>query len=120
MEGLHANWVYVAVAATGAVGLWGIVLAALRRNPGRLFRPAAYGATVAMLVQIGLGLILFSDDAHREAADSFHVFYGMVVLFTFAFLYIFRAQAERRPALVWGIALLFVMGLGIRAWTIAA
>ena len=38
------------------------------------------------------------------------------MMFTFAFTYIFRASLARRPALLWGLVLLFVMGLGIRAW----
>jgi hypothetical protein len=120
MRHLHAGWVYVAVAATGSVGLWGLALAIMRRTPGPRFRWAAYGAVGAMLLQVAFGLVLYADDAYREAVDSLHVFYGMVALFTFAFLYIFRIQVERRPALVWGVVLLFVMGLGIRAWTIVA
>ena len=45
------------------------------------------------------------------------MFYGFLILFTFAFAYIYRAQLDRRPALYYGLLLLFVMGLGIRAWS---
>ena len=41
---------------------------------------------------------------------------GFLVLFTFTFAYIFRDKLSRRPALIWGILLLFTMGLAIRAW----
>ncbi len=119
MRDLHAAWFYVAVAATGLAGLWGLVLAAVRRRPGRSFTVAAWVAAAAMLAQVGMGLALYADEAWREAVPGFHVFYGMVILFVFAFAYIFRVQVERRPALVWGVLLLFVMGLGLRAWSIA-
>jgi hypothetical protein len=116
MSSLHASWFYVAVVAAGVTGVWGLVLAALRRHPGGLFVAAASIAAGAMVAQVAMGLILYSDEALRTRVPSFHVFYGMVILFTFAFAYIFRTHVERRPALVVGILLLFVMGLGLRAW----
>ncbi|MDE0709097.1 MAG: hypothetical protein OXH89_01550, partial [bacterium] len=45
---------------------------------------------------------------------SIHMFYGFVILLTLTFVYIYRVQFERRPALYWGLALLFMMGLGMR------
>ncbi len=120
MRTLHAEWVWVAVASTGLVGLWGLGLAMLRRRPNRSFSLAAGIAVVAILIQIGLGLVLYADPQWREVVEGFHVFYGIVILFTLSFAYVFRAQIATRPALWWGIILLFVMGLGIRAWTIVA
>ena len=114
MATLHAHWFYVAVASTGLVGLWGVLLAALRRPPDRWFRMAAGAAVVAMLAQVGFGLILYAQGL--RAGSDFHMFYGFVILFVFAGAYIFRAQISRRPAVVWGLMLLFVMGLGLRAW----
>jgi hypothetical protein len=45
------------------------------------------------------------------------VFYGIVIVMTFSIAYVYRAQLARRPALAYGILLLFVMGLGLRAWS---
>ena len=67
-----------------------------------------------MLLQVAFGLILLQQG--EEPGDDFHVFYGVVIVVTFVFAYIFRAQITRRPALTWGLLLLFVMGLGLRAW----
>ena len=39
-----------------------------------------------------------------------------MIAITFAIAYVYRAQLAKRPALAYGILLLFVMGLGIRAW----
>ncbi|HEX9977105.1 MAG TPA: hypothetical protein VGB41_00615 [Acidimicrobiia bacterium] len=114
MRTLHGDWFYVAVITNGVVGAWGVALAILKRPADRVFRVAAYVAIGTMLVQVGLGFAVYAQ-GHRPANDL-HVFYGFVVLFTLAFAYIFRAQLAKRPALAWGLLLLFVMGLGLRAW----
>ena len=49
--------------------------------------------------------------------NAFHVFYGVVIAVTFALAYVYRAQLDRRPMLAYGLLLLFVMGLGLRAWS---
>jgi hypothetical protein len=111
---IHANWFWVAVVSTGVVGLWGVVLGLLKRPADRWFRLSAGIATVAMLLQVAFGLMAFGQGF--EPADDFHLFYGFVILFTFTFAYIYRAKLALRPALAYGLLLLFVMGLGLRAW----
>lgn len=99
--------------ATGLVGLWGIGLAILRRRPGRAFNRAVGLAIAAMTGQVLLGLAALNlPDARLPGSQ--HIFYGVLVLFTFAFAYIYRTTLRRRPALYAGLLLLFVMGLGIR------
>lgn len=110
---LHGSWFWVATAATGTVGLWGLALHVLRRPVGSAFAWGRAIAIVAMLIQVGLGLILYARDMRP---DAFHVFYGFVILFTFSFAYIYRPTLARRPALAYGLLLLFVMGLGLRAY----
>lgn len=110
----HQHWFYVAVAVTGVVGLWGVGLAVLRRPPGRAFMIATGVAIGAILLQVVAGVILYMGG--RKPADGFHVFYGVVIAITLALAYVYRAQLARWPALGYGLLLLFVMGLGIRAW----
>jgi hypothetical protein len=110
--GFHRFWGWVAIVLLGLAGLWGIGLAIARRSPGRAFGIAAGVAIVAMLVQVGLGL--WSFGVMGIDPGNQHVFYGVVTLFTFAFAYIYRSQFSKRPALSYGLMLLFVMGLGIR------
>jgi hypothetical protein len=110
----HANWFYIAVITTGLVGLWGIGLAILKREPTRPFHIAMAVAIGAMLVQVVAGVILWQQ-GHRPG-DGFHVFYGVVIAITFSLAYVYRAQLARRPALSYGLLMLFVMGLGLRAW----
>jgi hypothetical protein len=115
MRALHGNWFYVAVISNGVVGLWGIALLVLKKKVDRSFNWATGVAVAAMLIQVGLGLLVYQQ-GHRPAND-FHLFYGFVILFTFTFAYLYRAQMSKRPALSWGLLLLFVMGLGLRAWS---
>lgn len=110
----HQNWFYVAALATGVVGLWGLGLALFRRTPERSFGIATGIAIGAMLIQVVSGVALYAMG--RRPDDGFHVFYGVVIAITLAIAYVYRAQLAKRPALSYGILLLFVMGLGIRAW----
>lgn len=48
---------------------------------------------------------------------SFHLFYVAIVLFTLTFLYIYKDQMRENYFLYWGLALLYLMGLAIRAIT---
>lgn len=114
MRDLHASWFVVTVVTTGVVGVWGLVLAVVRRDGGRPFRVATTLAIGTMLVQVGLGFLTYNE-GYRPGND-FHLFYGFLILFAFAFAYMYRSQMQKRPALAWGLLLLFVMGLGLRAW----
>jgi hypothetical protein len=69
-------------------------------------------AVASMLAQVSVGVATLSA-AGADPGDQ-HVFYGILVAVTFAFAYIYRAQFRRRPALAYGLLLLFTMGLGIR------
>jgi hypothetical protein len=114
VQWFHENWFFVAVLATGIVGLWGIGLAIFRKVPNRAFGTATAIAVGVMLIQVVSGVILYASG--RRPGDGFHVFYGVVIAITFAIAYVYRAQLAKRPALSYGLLLLFVMGLGIRAW----
>jgi hypothetical protein len=114
VQAFHENWFYVAVGVTGLVGLWGIGLALLKREPGRSFAIGTAVAIGVMLLQVLAGVVLYASG--RRPGHGFHVFYGVVIAITFAIAYVYRAQLARRPALGYGLLLLFVMGLGIRAW----
>ena len=109
----HQNWFFVAVVTSGVVGVWGVGLALFRRPPARAFGIAVAIGISAMLIQVVAGVTLYLMGM-RPAA--FHVFYGVVIAVTFSIAYVYRAQLAKRPALAYGILLLFVMGLGIRAW----
>ena len=115
MRSFHSNWFWVSIVATGGVGLWGLAHAITKRQVGQAFRYGRAVAFGAMAVQIGAGLVLWGRG--ERPANGFHVFYGIVIVVTFSFAYLYRPQMNRRPALAYGLLLLFVMGLGLRAWS---
>ena len=95
---LHRTVGWYVVGLLGLIGLWGIAMAILRREPNRAFWFAA-----------GVGFAAEDRDPGNQ-----HLFYGVVLMFTFAFVYIYRSQFAKRPALAYGLVFLFSMGLGIR------
>lgn len=112
MTGLHAVGAWVAIGLTGVTGLWGLVLAGIKRQPGRMYVTAGFAAIGVMLLQGAAGLVLFAGD--REPGSG-HLFYGMVIAAAVAFGYIYRSQLGKRASLSWGLFLLFLMGSGFRA-----
>ena len=110
----HQNWFYVAVVSCGVVGLWGVTLAIVKREPKRAFVVARGIAMAAILIQVLAGVYLYANDV--KPGSGFHVFYGVVIVVTLTLAYLYRSTMAKRPALTYGILLLFVMGLGIRAW----
>ncbi len=115
MRAFHETWFWVAVISTGLVGFWGLILGLIKRTASRWFKYARATAFGAMAIQVGAGLYLYGQG--WRAPNDFHLFYGLVIAFTFAFAYIYRIQIERRPELGYGLLLLFIMGLGLRAWS---
>jgi hypothetical protein len=115
IQWFHAHWVWVTLVATGFVGLWGLGLAVLRRKPGRAFAIAVGIAIVAALIQVAAGVALYMYGL--RPLNGFHVFYGILIAVTFSLAHVYRAALARRPALSYGLLLLFVMGLGFRAWS---
>jgi hypothetical protein len=110
----HEAWFYVAVGSTGLIGLWGLVTAIMKKQPPRAFVWARGIAIAAILVQVAAGVYMYSNG--MRPGNSFHVFYGVVIVITLTLAYLYRTTMARKPALTYGILLLFVMGLGLRAW----
>jgi hypothetical protein len=101
----------IAVCVSGVVGLWGVAMYKRETVP-RSFLWAVGVAVASLLLQVTLGVVVMSTEDIDPGNQ--HVFYGVVVAVTFAFAYIYRAQFRKRPALYYGLLLLFTMGLGIR------
>jgi len=108
----HAVFGWVVVGLCGLSGLYGMVLSIRKGTPGTSFRIGMTVAIVALLVQVVLGLA--SMNLEERDPGNQHLFYGVVASITLAFAYIYRAQFSKRPALYYGLLMLFLMGLGIR------
>lgn len=108
---IHAIWGWIAVVVNGVVGVWGLLLHRRETVP-RVFLRAVGIAIGGLLLQVVAGVVLLSSPDLDPGNQ--HVFYGVVVAVTFSFAYIYRAQFRKRPALYYGLLLLFTMGLGMR------
>lgn len=113
MRSIHQLLAWVVVGVDGLVGVWGLVLAARRRHPPRPFRVGVGVAVVATLAEVAIGVYLVA--VVGAGGGDQHVFYGIVVAFTLAFAYLYRAQLARRPAVSYGLLMMFVAGLCLRA-----
>jgi len=111
VSSIHTFWGEIAVGISGVVGLWGVLMYR-RESVPRVFYWAVGFAIVSLLLQVALGVLAMSTEDIDPGNQ--HVFYGVVIAVTFAFAYIYRAQFRKRPALYFGLLLLFTMGLGIR------
>ncbi len=111
VSSFHEVWGQVAAGIGGVVGIWGVLISK-RDTPPRVFYWAVGIAIVALLTQVVTGVVLMQSEG-IDPGDQ-HVFYGVLIAVTFSFAYIYRAEFRKRPALYYGLLLLFTMGLGIR------
>jgi hypothetical protein len=111
VRSFHNFWGEIAIGINGVVGLWGVLMSR-RDNVPAAFYWAVGLAIISLLTQVVVGVAVMSIEEIDPGNQ--HVFYGVVIAATFAFTYIYRAQFRRRPAMYYGLLLLFTMGLGIR------
>jgi hypothetical protein len=114
----HHALALAAVAVTAAAALTG-GLAYLRKRPaGRLVSHLLALAQTVLVAQVGVGLLLLSDD--RRTADGLHYLYGMLALAAVLSPW-FYAPTEPRRRLVWfAVATLVAGALAVRAYMTAS
>ena len=113
MNNFSAEWPLISIWVAGTSGL--ILIAIYFSKSERFDNIAKYlvnFSVATILIQTAGELLLFSEIIEP---GSFHLFYKVVVLFTLTFLYVYRSEMNKNYLLYWGIALLFIMGLEIRA-----
>ncbi|MGI9647125.1 MAG: hypothetical protein ACR2OI_01255 [Acidimicrobiia bacterium] len=111
MADFHTTFGWVAIGASAGAALLALVFAAAKRDLPTWYWWVGGSAITTMVVQVLAGVYLYQQE-YRPGSQ--HMFYGFVILFTLTFGYVYRWQMQQRPALRWGLFLLFVMGLGIR------
>lgn len=113
LRSFHAWWGYVAIAANGLVGLAALLAWRVPRVRGRWLWVATIAAEVAMMLQVIVGVILVASKDYT--VPRFHMFYGFLAFLTVGLAYQYRGQMRGRREMLYGLAGLFLMGLGIRA-----
>src|SRR5210317_46442 len=113
INNFHGVWAIISI---WTAGISGVVLTAIYISRSAKYEKiGTYLINLSIstiLIQTAGGLILYSQ---KIDPGSFHLFYGVVVLFTLTFLYVYRSEMNKNYYLYWGLALLFLMGLEIRA-----
>ena len=113
INNLHGVWAIISIWTAGISGV--VLIAIYISRSAKYEKIGTYLINLSIstiLIQTAGGLILYSQ---KIDPGSFHLFYGVVVLFTLTFLYVYRSEMNKNYYLYWGLALLFLMGLEIRA-----
>jgi heme A synthase len=117
MLAVHHTVAYLVLGVTILSAIWGGIAYFRKRQADRMLSHLLALAQTVLVAQVGLGLLLLSDD-HR-AAQELHYAYG-----TFALLAVlspwFYAPKEPRKRLAWfSGATLVAAALAVRAYTTA-
>ena len=113
INNFHGVWAIISIWTAGISGV--VLIAIYISRSAKYEKIGTYLINLSIstiLIQTAVGLILYSQ---KIDPGSFHLFYGVVVLFTLTFLYVYRSEMNKNYYLYWGLALLFLMGLEIRA-----
>jgi hypothetical protein len=113
LRDFHATFAYVVIAANAIVGVAALIAWRFEGLRGRWLWISILVAEVGILVQVVVGVILQSGKDFK--APDFHVFYGFLAFLTVGLAYQYRHQMRGRREMLYGLAGLFLMGLGIRA-----
>jgi hypothetical protein len=103
----------VAIAGNGLAGLGSLAAWRRPRLRGRWVWMATAAAEVALLLQVGTGVALFSSD--RFVDDRFHMFYGFVAFISVGLAYSYKTVMRGRLEMFYALVGLFLMGVGLRA-----
>ena len=101
------------------IAVWGLFLYFRKLTPGGGFRSTLVLTEGLFVIQGLVGIAMFL--AGRRPHDGLHWLYGILLVIVLPIAASFSAgRDQRRQALVYGIAGLFMAGLTIRAFTTGA
>jgi hypothetical protein len=107
-----------ALAVTAAAALAGGLAYVRKRPASRVVSHLLALAQTVLVAQVGLGLLLLSDD--RRTADDLHYLYGTLALAVVLAPWLY-APAEQRRRLAWfAAATLVAAALSVRAYLTAS
>jgi hypothetical protein len=114
MVAAHHVVALTALAVTVLTVLWGAAAYRRGREPGALLRQLLALSQTVLIAQVGLGLLLLSDD--RRAPDRLHYLYGFLALGAVLSPWLY-APADPRRRLAWFVgATLLAALLAARAY----
>ena len=117
LRDIHEGLAWVLVVGNGLAGAWALAAHRADALRGRAlwWFTALVQVVIAIQVTLGVGLVAGQD----IEPPQFHLFYGFVALITVGIVYSYRRSLRPHRHLLYGVAGLFLMGLGIRAMIVA-
>ena len=117
LRDIHEGLAWVMVVGNGLAGVWALAAHRTDALRGRAlwWFTALVQVVIAIQVTLGVGLVAGQD----IEPPQFHLFYGFVALITVGIVYSYRQSLRPHRHLLYGLAGLFLMGLGIRAMIVA-
>jgi hypothetical protein len=110
------SWLAVAVIGVAAIaGVWALVSYRRGRDAGVLGRQLLALAQTLLIAQVGLGLLLLSDD--RRAGEELHYAYGTLALAAVLAPWLYAPREPRRRLVWFAGATLLAGALAVRAYT---
>jgi hypothetical protein len=108
MLGAHEVVGVCVLVAAFVATVWGGAAYLRHREPGRLLGHVIALVQTLLIAQVGLGLLLVSDD--RRAADDLHYVYGVLSLAAVLAPWLY-APSEPRRRLAWFVGATLLAGL---------
>lgn len=93
----------------------GVALLIYRRNSSEVIKSVFIKLILVSLSVVLIQSLLFIYYSQNNPVGSFSMFYNVVNLFILMFLYFYKKDMELRFYIYWSFALLFLMGMEIRA-----
>jgi hypothetical protein len=110
----HSTLALVAVAVCVVAGVASLVVHRRGRTPGALSQHLLALAQTALVAQVGIGLLLLSDD--RRAPDDLHYAYGTLALAAVLAPWLYAPREPRARLLWFAVATLVAAALAVRAY----
>ena len=113
---IHGRLGYTALFFTLIMALWGLWRFFRRQGVDSSYWGALVIAEILYIAQAGLGAFLFFSGIGVLTGGYIHILYGVVSILVIPAVFFFtRGDELRRAMLIYGIGLLFLVGVLIRS-----
>lgn len=118
LQNFHEDFSWFVIVSNGMAGVWAVLAHKITSLQQRSLWWLIALAQVLVFVQVVIGIALIAGE--NLEVDSFHLFYGGLCVLAVGILYSYRQQLAKWRYLLYGLGELFIMGLAIRALSVAA
>jgi hypothetical protein len=114
---IHSRLANTVILYSLVLAIWGLWRFFRKQGVDGSFWGALVLAEALVLIQGGLGILLWAMSLRPERG-AVHILYGAVSALSLPAVYVYtRGRDERREMLIYGVVLLFMVGIAFRAMT---